>query len=82
VWTSALPATTFDGALNASKLQDAVSNPLTCRRYADFEAVGTLVPYGQHFRGEGSAAIAFSGNLRGKMHYRDHFLSSSVRSSG
>jgi hypothetical protein len=39
-----MPATTFDGALNASKLQDAVSNPLTCRRYADFETVGTLVP--------------------------------------
>ena len=28
-----------------------VSNPLTCRRYADFEAVGTLVPYGQHLPG-------------------------------
>src|SRR5664280_3873738 len=41
-----------------------VSNPLTCRRYADFEAVGTLVPYGQHLRGEGSAATALSGSFK------------------
>jgi hypothetical protein len=71
-----MPATTFDGALNASKLQDAVSNPLTCRRYADFETVGTLVPYGQHLRSEGSAATALSGNLRGKRCTIDHLLSS------
>jgi hypothetical protein len=53
-----------------------VSNPLTCRRYADFEAVGTLVPYGQHLRGEGSASTALSGNLRGKRCTVDHLLSS------
>jgi len=55
-----------------------VSNPLTCRRYADFEAVGTLVPYGQHLRSEGLAAhSAHRGALRGKMHYRSSLIAAS-----